>query len=341
MRGCIRDKAKELGFDAVAIASAIEPLVDDFARYEAFVDAGMHGPMTYLARNRNVRRTVRSADILDGAQSVICVAQRYAVEGAGNDSVAGRIARYARGRDYHHHLRASLRKLAEFVRTLEPGAQARAVCDTAPVLERAWAARSGLGFIGKNSMLIIPGLGSYVLLGEVITTLALPPDRRQPQRCGACESCLRACPTQALVRPFMLDARRCISCLTIEQRGAIDVTLELAIGDCIFGCDACQQNCPFNASSRATIPAGSPYDSLPQWTQSSLQSMLEAGPETLAAMLVGSALQRQGEVGIRRNLVIAAGNSGDARLREVLVRIKDALEPEWLREVACRAIARL
>ena len=185
--------------------------------------------MGYLADAREARRRLDTDAILEGARSVICVAERYVRGGAppgeagkrgrGWSRVVQAIARYARGHDYHNHLRRRLRKLAAFVRTLGEGVEARPICDDAPVLERAWAARAGLGFVGKNGLLIAPGVGSFVLLGEVVTTLALLPDTPMAERCGSCTLCLDACPTGAFDAPFVLDPRRCISYLTIELRG--------------------------------------------------------------------------------------------------------------------------
>src|SRR5262249_18003347 len=148
------------------------------------------------------------------------------------------IARYARGRDYHNGVRKKLRRLAAFVRGL--GADARPLIDDAPILERAWAARAGLGFVGKNGMGIVPGTGSLLALGEGVTTLALTPDTPIDERCGTCTRCLDACPTHAFTRPFVLDARRCVSYLTIEKRGAIEDSLREGVGEHLFGCDDCQ-----------------------------------------------------------------------------------------------------
>lgn len=184
-------EAKRLGFDAVGVGRADLPLDADFDRYEAFVDDGMHGGMSWLAASREARRQLDSDHILLGAKSVICVARRYGrtdEEERADPELARSIARYARGRDYHNGLRKKLRKIAKLVRTLgtpEEPAQARPMCDDAPVLERAWAARAGLGFVGKNGLIIVPGVGSLVLLGEVVTTLALEPDPPIPERCGS------------------------------------------------------------------------------------------------------------------------------------------------------------
>ena len=199
----VRQAARDLGFDAVGIARADVELDPEFARYEAFVDAGMHGEMRWLGENREARRRVDTDAILLGAKSVICVARRYqrnADDEARDPELARSIARYARGRDYHNGVRKKLRKIAAFVRALgteDAPVQARPLCDDAPVLERAWAARAGLGFIGKNGLIIVPGEGSFVLLGEVVTTLALVPDAPMTERCGSCTRCLdgRAIPT--------------------------------------------------------------------------------------------------------------------------------------------------
>jgi epoxyqueuosine reductase len=333
VKQAIRTRAIELGFDALGIACANAPLDHDFAHYEAFIDTGMHGPMEYLGRNREVRRSADSPAILEGARSVICVAQRYASKAAA-EGVASHIARYARGRDYHGHMRRKLDMLATYVASLQPGARARALCDTAPVLERAWAARAGLGFIGKNGMLIVPGMGSYVLLGEVVTTLELQPDRPQPSRCGACESCMTACPTRAIVRPHVLDARLCISCLTIETRGPYDTGLEPLVGSRLFGCDTCQEVCPHNATKRATIEPGTPYDALPLWASTSLESLIEVKRDQLN----GSPLRRSGPEGWLRNAIVVMGNSGDRAYVPVLQRMAE--RQDWVGEVAKRALAR-
>src|SRR5450432_3921538 len=201
----VREAARALGFDAVGIARADTPLDADYERYRAFIGEGMHGEMDWLKENGEVRRRVDTDAILAGAKSVVCVASRYArtrEDEASDPETARTIARYARGRDYHNGLRKKLRRLAAFVRrlgTAEAPVHARPLVDDAPVLERAWAARAGLGFVGKNGLLIVPGQGSLVLLGEVVTTLSLAADEPMTERCGTCTRCLDACPTQAFV----------------------------------------------------------------------------------------------------------------------------------------------
>jgi epoxyqueuosine reductase len=303
----VREKALSLGFDAVGVARADVPLEEDFARFEAFVRAGYHGTMGYLAEHGTVRHSLSGPGILPGAKSVVCVAQRYAVRLPGEPpGIVGRIARYARGLDYHNHVRRRLRKLADFVRSLEPGATARPLVDTAPVLERAWAARAGLGFVGKNGMLIRPGLGSFTVIGEVATSVRLTPDAPMMPRCGRCTACLQACPTDAFVRPYVLDARRCISYLTIEHRGPWQGDARVA--PWLFGCDVCQEVCPFNRAAGAWLEPGGPFDPLVRWQQITLADLATAPPpEHLDEMLRGTAMRRVRYEDWRRNVAGALG----------------------------------
>jgi epoxyqueuosine reductase len=340
-RRAIAAKARELGFDAVGVARADEPLGDDFERYEAFVDAGMHGTMAYLAEHREARRRLDGDAILPGAKSVLCLASRYGRPGEGaGQGVVGGIARYARGRDYHGFLRKRLRKLADYVRGLAPGASARALVDTAPVLERAWAARSGLGFVGKNGLLIVPGQGSFLLLGEVVTTLTLPPDVPMRERCGACTRCLDACPTGAFVEPFVLDARRCIAYLTIEHRGPFDPALRPATGEHLFGCDVCQEVCPFNAGP-TSARSSEPFAPLAAWRELDLGDVFGLAPGAWARVAEGSPLKRAGEAGLVRNAATAAANGGRVDLAPALARLARAHPDAGVREHAAWALERL
>src|SRR5580704_10738004 len=272
----VRAYALELGFHAVGIARADLALDQDIARYDAFVATGMHGEMSWLAAHRDARARLDGDGILRGARSVVCLARRYLrprEQEATDPELARSIARYARGRDYHKFLRKRVRRLATFIRTVgspESPVRARPLCDDAPILERAWAARAGLGFVGKNGMLIVPGVGSMVLLGEVVTTAELEPESPMAERGGACTSCLDACPTNAFAAPFVLDARRCISYLTIEHPGAAPVEFREAMGAHLFGCDDCQTACPFNAGAAARAPLvdrdGGPFAPLERWS---------------------------------------------------------------------------
>jgi epoxyqueuosine reductase len=312
----VRDRARALGFDAVGVARADVPLAEDFARYEAFLRAGMHGEMGYLADNAAVRERLDTDAILLGARSVVCVARRYqraAADEARDPPFARRVARYARGRDYHNGTRKKLRQLAAFVRSLgtpEAPARARPLVDDAPLLERAWAARAGLGFVGKNGMLIVPGEGSFVLLGEVVTTLALTPDAPMPERCGACTRCLDACPTRAFPRPFVLDARRCLSYLTIELRSPIAEELRAAVGDHLFGCDDCQTVCPFNHSARPRpAEATRPFEPHARWHETEVWDLLRMDEAAFRTLSEGSPLRRATADGLARNAAIVLGNA--------------------------------
>jgi epoxyqueuosine reductase len=338
----IEEKARELGFDAVGVARADEPLDDDYARYEDFIDAGLHGTMAYVAEHREARRRIDGEAIMVGAKSVICLARRYHRGGEGEgEGVVGGIARYARGRDYHTFLRRKLRQLAAFVRRLGPGVEARAVVDTAPVLERAWAARSGLGFVGKNGLIIVPGQGSYALLGEVVTTLALPPGVPMRERCGACTRCLDACPTGAFVRPFVLDARRCVSYLSIEHRGPIDEALRPAMGGHLFGCDACQEACPFNATRPAPASSTEPFAPLPAWKALRPEALLELEPGAWDEIAASSPLQRAGEAGLVRNALTAIANEGRAaEFAPAIERLRASHADAGVREHAAWALSR-
>jgi epoxyqueuosine reductase len=311
----ILEKAAALGFSVVGVARADEPLGGDHDRYAAFVRAGMHGAMGYLGENVEARRRLDTSDILEGARSVICVGRRYArprAEEASDPPLARTIARYARGQDYHVFLRKKVRRLASFVRGLGPGVRARVISDVEPVLERAWAARAGLGFVGKNGLVITPGQGSYQLLGEVVTTLALTPDTPMTERCGSCTRCLDACPTSAFTAPFVLDPRRCVAYWTIEQPDAPPEDLREAIGEHLFGCDDCQDVCPFNRTggghATAEDPRMAPFRPLPRWSKLGLADLAALPEERWAEVSSGSPLARAGRGGLARNAALVAVN---------------------------------
>jgi len=344
----VRAKAVALGFDAIAFARADVPLEQEMRRYVAFLEAGMHGAMGYLADHRDVRARLDTKEILEGARSVVCLARRYqrdeAAEAA-DPPLAQRVARYARGQDYHNFLRRKVRRLAAYLRTLpdESGAPSRArpLCDDAPVLERAWAARAGLGFIGKNGLLIVPGSGSFVLLGEVVTTLVLPAGNAMEGRCGSCTRCLSACPTGAFTRPFVLDARRCISYLTIELRGEIPAELREATGEHLFGCDDCQTVCPFNASERPRDPRGlEPFEPGEDMRTGSLVGLLSGGAEGWQPFSRGSPLKRATREGLARNAAIVLGNRRESEALPELVEAAERHPSPAVREAASWAIRR-
>lgn len=251
----IKSKAADLGFDLVGIAPADPSRYAEYFR--KWLDEGRHGQMAYLADRFDERVDPRR--YLPEAKSVVCVARNYfstltPVPEADRHR-QGRIARYALGKDYHQHLKQKLYDLADWIRLTVPGCQTRCGVDTAPVLEREMAARCGIGWVGKNTCVINPGVGSFLLLGQVLTTLELPEDDPEPDHCGSCTRCIDACPTQAITGPYQLDARRCISYLTIEHGGPIEPDLQRQMGDWVFGCDICQDVCPHNRHPPETTDA--------------------------------------------------------------------------------------
>jgi len=351
LAGRVKGEARRLGFDVVGIARADVSLDRDIERYEAFIAARRHGEMGWLARNVRVRERLDGDGVLRGAKSVVCVArsyQRAPEQEAADPETVRTIARYARGRDYHRFLRRRIRLLAKFLRGLgtpDSPVQARPICDDAPVLERAWAARAGLGFVGKNGMLIVPGVGSMVLLGEVVTTLRLETGSAMAERCGACERCLDACPTGAFVAPFVLDARRCISYLTIEHRGAVPVEFREAAGTHLFGCDDCQTACPFNAGPGARAPLdgrdANPFAPLERWSRVRLEELLAMDDVAWRALSEGSPLKRAGRAGLARNAAIVLGNRADRSALPALQLAARTHEEATVRDAAAWGCERL
>ena len=341
----VKARARELGFSAVGIASVEDGIAEDFARYRAALDAGLHGPIEYLARNVDVRGRVDAPGILAGAKSVIVVAARYdRRDEEGDPPVARAIARYARGRDYHNHLRKKLRALARTVRALGENVEARPTSDTAPILEKAWAARAGVGFFAKNGLVIVPGEGSFVLLGEVVTTLALPADTPIEERCGRCTLCLDACPTRAFVRPFVLDAGRCVATMTIELRGPVPDELREATGEHLFGCDVCQDVCPHNHARRPAPPLADRYRPHARWSEVTIEDLarvgMVGGPD-FAEATEGSPVRRAGVEGLARNACLVLGRERRVAALAVLEDVAARHPSDVVRDAARWAIDRI
>jgi len=298
--------ARELGFDLVGVASANPPQHADYFRQ--WLAAGQHGEMAYLAMRFEER--TEPEKYLPGVRSVICVAMNYAVplEPIAEADLLhhGRIARYALGDDYHEVMKNRLHSLADFVRQIA-GGQTRAAVDTAPILEREFAARAGIGWVGKNTCVINPYIGSWTLLGEVLTTIDLTPDVPMTDHCGTCTRCLDACPTHALTAPYQLDATRCISYLTIEHRGEIAPDLQPLIGDWLYGCDICQDVCPHNSKA----PAATEPTFQPRFPTGSLDlcELEKWTPEDYRTKLRGSAMKRTKLPQLRRNAEIVRNNA--------------------------------
>jgi epoxyqueuosine reductase len=275
--------------------------------------------MHYLERHQEQRVDPRR--LLEGARSIVAVGLVYD-PGPWAEPAPGaaQVARYAGGEDYHEVMWERLRALEAGLEALVPGpVRTRSFCDTGPVQERVFAARAGLGWIGKNTCLVHPRLGSYLFLGVVLTDLALAAREREPDHCGSCRACLDACPTQAFPEPHVLDARRCISYATIEARGPIAVDLRSDHGDWLFGCDVCQEVCPWNLRRRRQIPPD--REGLRQrlrpraeWLQPSLRWVLDLDEEAWRAATRRTALRRSKYRGLMRNALVVAGNSGRAEL---------------------------
>ena len=316
--GQLKARALELGFDAVGIA-AVSPLEAE-ARYDAWLAAGRHGEMGWLASPKHRERRADPARILAGVQSVVCVALCHEPErDPSRDRRLGRIARYASGDDYHHVMHDKLLLLQRWIeRELMPGARALWYSDTGAILERGWAERAGLGWIGKHSGLLGERLGSWFLLGEVLVDRPLPADPPvEHERCGTCRRCLDGCPTQAIVAPYQVDARRCISYLTIELRGPIPVELRPLVGDWVFGCDVCQEVCPWNRFAPPAREARLHARELADWTMERFLSVDEAGFRDLFA---ASPIRRTGRAGFLRNVCVALGNRGESAAAPALER---------------------
>jgi epoxyqueuosine reductase len=301
-------EARRLGFDLLGVAPPVPP-PEAVRTYQEWLKAGYHGDMAYMARPDRVARREDPALILPGVRAVVCVAVNYypgdfpGVSGAsGNAGPVGRISRYAWGMDYHEWMLPRLEELAAFIRERTGGtARHRAYTDTGPLLERALAAQAGLGFIGKNTCLIHPRLGSWLFLGEILVDVDLPfTGPPMPPRCGTCTRCLDACPTGALVAPYVLDARRCISYLTIESRGDIPPDLRARLGDWVYGCDVCQEVCPWNRFARPTAVADflpvSPDRAAPP-----LADLLSLDEEAFRRRFGGSPIARIGRERLQRN----------------------------------------
>lgn len=236
--------ARQIGFDSCRIAACTLPA--HAAEFREWLREGAHGEMHYMERAEEKR--CEPQKVLPEARSIVVLAVNYfqgnAAQGAAATAKTGRIARYAWGDDYHEVIGAKLKKIDKFLRRF--GGQQKCYVDTGPVLERDHAGQAGIGWHGKSTMLINEQLGTWFFLAEILTTLELPPDQPVPDRCGTCERCIEACPTGAITAPHRLDARRCISYLTIELKGSIPVELRPLIGDRIFGCDDCLDVCPWN-----------------------------------------------------------------------------------------------
>jgi epoxyqueuosine reductase len=305
----LKQLARDAGFSLAGIAS-LSPDPHANGRFADWLAAGMHGDMDYLRRHRPLREDATT--LLPDARSAICVALNYYqpqereqrdMDGSDN---RGRFSIYAQSQDYHAVMDGMLADLDRRVRKAFPQVVTLACCDTRPVSDRSLAMRAGIAWLGKNTNVISPQFGSWIFLGELLTTLELTPDAPLETLCGKCTRCIDACPTGALDTPFVLDARRCISYLTIEKRGEIDADLAAKIGVDVYGCDTCQSVCPFNRVATESLvftrDAGSPLVDM------TLDELMEIPDETFREHTHDSAIRRCKPEGIRRNAKIVREN---------------------------------
>ena len=334
----LKSLAKEAGFARIGVARA-EPLGKEAERLRAWLAEGRHGAMGYMADTVDVRANPTDERMLKSAKSIVVLAMPYARSEKNVGPSPGVVARYARGRDYHNVIPKRAKRMLSMLR--EQGHAARLSVDAMPVFERAWAERSGIGFIGKNCCLIIPGLGSHVFLAAIVTSAELPADAPMRERCGECALCLDACPTRAFVNARELDARKCISYLTIEERGPIQESLRDDIGDWIFGCDACQDICPYNRTAvpdPSTTIAFAPDE---RWAKTSAEDLLRMSEEQFAEYAHGSPLKRAGRNGLARNAAIVLGNTKNKHYLPILKEVSETHESDIVREAAVWAEKKL
>jgi epoxyqueuosine reductase len=332
-----RALALEAGFDLAGVASADAPR--ELAFFQEWVARGYAGEMAYLTSQQERRADVRTA--FPWARSLVCVGLQYDTPGpysTASDGSRGWIARYAWGDDYHDVVKARLEDLrARLLAELGP-MESRVYVDTGPIVERAYAAAAGLGAWGKNTCLLHPEHGSWFFLGEVITDLEMAPDAPRTDMCGSCTACLDACPTGALVAPYELDARRCISYLTIELRGAIPDEHRAAVGHHVFGCDICQDVCPWNRRRREQ--GGAEFAPREGLMAPDLDALAILDEEAFREWFRGSPVKRAKRRGLLRNVCVALGNSGDGSRRPVLEKLA-ADEDPIVREHARWGLAKL
>jgi len=301
----VKDAARALGFDACGVAAVADEADDGF---DAWLDAGHAAGMDWMRRTRDLRQN--AALKLPGVRSVVAVAAGYAQPRPPTPPDHGKVALYASFRDYHRVLLPRVRLLGGRLTELAPGTEHYACVDSGPVRERAWAARAGLGWIGKNSLLLHRELGSWLFLGALLTTAELAPDTPAADRCGTCRACLDACPTGAIVAPRVVDSNRCIAYHTIENKGAVPGEVGGRAGDWVFGCDVCQEACPWNRRAPETTEPD--FRLRPGVAAPPLDELAGMDEETFGARFNGTPVRRAGLEGMRRNARAVLRNRGDS-----------------------------
>ena len=325
MKEEIRQRALELGFDACRFTTAQPP--DHADAFQQWIAANRNGEMGYLARNGFKR--VDPQQVLPGATTIITLAASYSKDRSNEPpkrGLNGIVARYARFADYHDVLAERLKSMTQFVdRVGKTSQRSLWYVDTGPLLERDLAQRAGLGFIGKHTNLINRQLGNWFFLSEILTTVEITPDGPEQNRCGSCTRCLSACPTSAITSPFQLDARRCISYLTIELKGSIPVELRPHIGARIYGCDDCLAVCPWNRFAReGKIMKAAARDDL---SQLDLVELLSLDEISFKSRFGGTPILRTKRRGLLRNVCVALGNIGNISVLPTLQRATNDAEP--------------
>ena len=337
LRQWVDEAASDAGFDLVGVTSA-----DVFAseREETFrrINAGLMDGLPWFNAQR-VRRGTDPETLLPGARSIISLGWNYFPpdDPPAPDS-QGVIARYARGRDYHRVMKRRMRRMVlDLTERIGDRFAARWYVDDGPMLDRAAAARGGLGWFGKNGNILNPTYGSWLLLGQIITDLQLAADAPVAKTCGQCSRCMPACPTGAIVAPYVVDNRRCISYLTIEHKGAIPVDLRASMGNWVFGCDICQEVCPVNRKAKATAD---PNFGRTDLSSVDLVELLDMTDEQFRQRFAGTPVMRAKRVGMQRNACVALGNSGDPAAVPALARALQSAPP-LVRQHAAWALGRI
>jgi len=320
----VKARAAELGFDLCGIAP-VNPF-RELGFFREWLDRGYAGEMQYLARSADRRADVRA--VMPSARSVVCLGTVYNTDRPYSTEVADRgaalIARYAWGDDYHDVIQRRMDALVAWLR--ERGGsdvEARAYVDTGPVQERVYAQYAGLGWIGRNTCVINPDLGSWLFLSEIICSLPLEPDAPALDQCGTCRLCLDSCPTGAIVEPYVLDATRCLSYLTIELKEEIPIDQRESIGRHAYGCDVCQEVCPWNAQPAEPDGGSSPWLPRAVFDGRSIAALWRTPDAELRRSLKGSAMTRAGVRRLRRNVAVCAGATGDADALDALRQVDE------------------
>lgn len=331
----IREKAGQLGFEAIGVAP-VSAIPEQHLR--TWLERQYHGRMGYMERKSGKR--LDPGQVLDGARSILSLALNYfhPYELPYKEVNCGAISRYASGEDYHEVLEERLQQLLGFIRRLEPEVKGKIYVDTGPVLDKFWAARSGVGWLGKHTNVLARDLGSWFFLGEILLDVKLEYDQPIPDFCGSCTRCIEACPTDAIVEPYVLDSRRCISYLTIELREDIPEAFRESMGNLVYGCDICQDVCPWNRKS----PVSGVEEFKPRESNRSpeLRVMARMSADDFRERFRGSAIKRTRWRGLMRNVAVAMGNARDPDMIPELRSLLHTEEP-MVRRHAAWALARI